>query len=214
MPERKIFVGKTIFTGDRAKNRLTPWLGPISQRDIQMGILSPVSQSVCAWWGGRGLLLCKASCKITRIQEGFALHKSSLWYCRVLWAPMQKVMTVDHCHTVPHPAQSPASPSWEARHREYPFKKEERETLALLQERKWCNEALRTSEEKSLSSYGFREDFAQRWARRRQFNQAVPIVRFPVASPCCQWEGWAKINILKVKKGKEWTGGRTFEAAC
>lgn len=49
MPERKkICMGKAIFIGDRAKNRLTPWLGPISQRDIQMGILSPVSQSVYA----------------------------------------------------------------------------------------------------------------------------------------------------------------------
>lgn len=39
-------MGKTIFIIDKAKNRQTPWLTPISQRDIQMGILSPVSQTV------------------------------------------------------------------------------------------------------------------------------------------------------------------------
>lgn len=47
MAEQKyIFMGKTIFIIDKTKNRQTPWLTPISQRDIQMGILSPVSQTV------------------------------------------------------------------------------------------------------------------------------------------------------------------------
>lgn len=61
---------------------------------------------------------------------------------------------------------------------------------------------------------GSEGSFAQRRARKRQSNQAVLIVRFPAASPCCQWGGWAKANIPKAKMGKEWNGGRTFEAAC
>lgn len=67
---------------------------------------------------------------------------------------------------------------------------------------------LKASEEKGLSSCGFREDFAQRRERRRRSNQAgfVPIVRSPIASP--RW--WAKDSISKAKMGKEQSGGRKF----
>lgn len=72
--------------------------------------------------------------------------------------------------------------------------------MALFQKRKRCRDMFKASEEKGLSSYGFREDFAQRRERRRRSNQAafVLIVRSPVVSPC--W--WAKDNISKAKHGQ------------
>lgn len=201
------FVGKIIFVTGKAKNRQTAWLGPIFQRDIQVGILSPVRQTVCARWGAEGSF----SADLPAGQAGFREHFHS----------MEAARAGHSCAAVPdcwqgHSPVPPAHPLLGAAQGLCTMGKlfQEGKCDGTIPEEEMIWRYAQTSEEKSLSPPVASESLLLKEGGSCPSQaESDPSARFLVAFPCWQLQWQEKNNLPKAKMGKG-QGGEMALGSC